>query len=147
MKRPNALALPSGSSEEASRLHCFFQLVEEAYWSLGATVLKLCSVGFKRAFEKRILWSAMIEKHCMLYPPSQESHITKDHVGGSEKLLLGTLLGGLTVLSVQPCASTPRLFGGTKWTRAGAATTQSFFSWEFLSGAVRSGFFPVEDHG
>ena len=67
----------------------------------------------------------MIEKHCMLYPPSQESHITKDHVGGSEKLLLGTLLGGLTVLSVQPCASAPRLFGGTKWTRAGAATTQS----------------------
>ena len=83
----------------------------------------------------------------MLYPPSQESHITKDHVGGSEKLLLGTLLGGLTVLLVQPCASAPRLFGGTKWTRAGAATTQSFFSWEFLSGAVRSGFFPVEDHG
>ena len=49
------------------------------------------------------------------------------------------------MLSVQPCASAPRLFGGTKWTCAGAATTQSFFSREFLSGAVRSGFFPVEN--
>ena len=121
--------------------------MEEAYWSLGAAVSKLCSAGFKRAFQERILWSAMIEKHCMLYPPSQELHNTKEHVGGSEKLLLGTLIGGLTVLSAQPCASATCLSGGTKWTRAGAATTQSFFSWEFLSGAFRSGFFPMENHG
>lgn len=119
--------------------------MEETYWSLGAAVPKLCPADFKRAFEKRILWSAMIEKHCMLHPPSQESHNTKDHVGGSETLLLGTLLGGLTVL----CAALGLRHASAWWpegTCAGAATTVFLLMGVPLWGS-QSGFFPVENHG